>query len=168
MAAQLLEFPRPNQFHGGKPGQTHFKPQADHLAANQPTILTFMTARSWVIFKLFGVKRFCMVTWISFTIIKQYCIGLLHTYVWNNLCVTCKQSMTLWSVHCMMFMMTSSNASIFRVIGHLCGEFTGPLEGLISISAVTFICKVWCTHNYVHNEVWHGYVAQFCFSYKEN
>ena len=29
-----------------------------------------------------------------------------------------------WTV--MSFMMTSSNGSIFRVTGHLCGEFTGP------------------------------------------
>ena len=27
---------------------------------------------------------------------------------------------------CSLFMMTSSNGSIFRVTGHLCGEFTGP------------------------------------------
>ena len=26
------------------------------------------------------------------------------------------------------FMMTSSNGNIFRVTGHLCGEFTGPGE----------------------------------------
>ena len=25
-------------------------------------------------------------------------------------------------------MMTSSNGNIFRVIGHLCGEFTGPVK----------------------------------------
>ena len=29
-----------------------------------------------------------------------------------------------WRVH----MMTSSNGNIFRVTGHLCGEFTGPGE----------------------------------------
>ena len=27
---------------------------------------------------------------------------------------------------CMIHMMTSSNGNIFRVTGHLCGEFTGP------------------------------------------
>ena len=39
----------------------------------------------------------------------------------------------LWSLfgklsHAMISMMTSSNGNIFRVIGHLCGEFTGPGE----------------------------------------
>ena len=29
---------------------------------------------------------------------------------------------------CIMYMMTSSNGNIFRVTGHLCGEFTGPGE----------------------------------------
>ena len=33
-------------------------------------------------------------------------------------------SQTSWAV----FMMTSSNGNIFRVTGHLCGEFTGPGE----------------------------------------
>ena len=28
--------------------------------------------------------------------------------------------------HCIRYMMTSSNGSIFRITGHLCGEFTGP------------------------------------------
>ena len=33
----------------------------------------------------------------------------------------------LWHVHMhIVVMMTSSNANIFRVTGHLCGEFTGP------------------------------------------
>ena len=27
---------------------------------------------------------------------------------------------------CSLFMMTSSNGNIFRITGHLCGEFTGP------------------------------------------
>ena len=57
MAAQLLEFLRPNQLHGGKPGQSHSKQQAAHLAANQPTLLMIMWARSWVIFKLFWVEE---------------------------------------------------------------------------------------------------------------
>ena len=34
------------------------------------------------------------------------------------------------------------------------------MEGLISIAVMTFICKVWCTHNYLQHEVWHRYVAQ--------
>ena len=38
-----------------------------------------------------------------------------------------------------------------------------PLEGLISISTMTFICKVWCTHNYLPNKVWHSEVAQIEF-----
>ena len=32
----------------------------------------------------------------------------------------------------MTYMMTSSNGNIFRVTGHLCGEFTGPHECLLS------------------------------------
>ena len=31
-------------------------------------------------------------------------------------------------MHLTLFMMTSSNGNIFRVTGHLCGEFTGPGE----------------------------------------
>ena len=43
-------------FYGGKQGQPHIQPQAAHLAANQPALLTLMTASSWVILKLFGVE----------------------------------------------------------------------------------------------------------------
>ena len=45
----------------------------------------------------------------------------------------CKRLQIRWrvepcqqSVHTMAHMMTSSNGNIFRVTGHLCGEFTGP------------------------------------------
>ena len=31
-----------------------------------------------------------------------------------------------WLLMCQSYMMTSSNGNIFRVTGHLCGEFTGP------------------------------------------
>ena len=33
---------------------------------------------------------------------------------------------SIFSANSQKFMMTSSNGSIFRVTGHLCGEFTGP------------------------------------------
>ena len=33
---------------------------------------------------------------------------------------------TVWPTACSVYMMTSSNVNIFRVTGHLCGEFTGP------------------------------------------
>ena len=43
--------------------------------------------------------------WVSF---------LYHKWIWTNLIIFC------------VCMMTSSNGNIFRVTGHLCGEFTGP------------------------------------------
>ena len=33
-----------------------------------------------------------------------------------------------WGEACCLFMMTSSNGNIFRVTGHLCGEFTVPAQ----------------------------------------
>ena len=42
-------------------------------------------------------------------------------------CCWCKQHISFCSVVCAS-MMTSSNGNVFRVTGHLCGEFTGPGE----------------------------------------
>ena len=42
-----------------------------------------------------------------------------HTGVWHYLCLTGDEA-------CIDGMKTSSNGNIFRVTGHLCGEFTGP------------------------------------------
>ena len=46
-------------------------------------------------------------------------------FIWDFLRI-CHPS--LWKKGKHMFMMTSSNGNIFRVTGHLCGEFTGPGE----------------------------------------
>ena len=46
-----------------------------------------------------------------------------HTF-WSTL-IRCVNMKWIWQV---LFMMTSSNGNIFRVTGHLCGEFTGPGE----------------------------------------
>ena len=46
-------------------------------------------------------------------------------YIVRNL-IKKKNSRFITTPHCIM--MTSSNGDIFRVTGHLCGEFTGPGE----------------------------------------
>ena len=49
---------------------------------------------------------------------------------WLTCCSSCYliTQNTLFCVCVMNHMMTSSNENIFRVTGHLCGEFTGPGE----------------------------------------
>ena len=87
-------------------------PPVSHVSyySNQPALLMFMTA--WFFFQVIQSRGevFCVVTWISFNMVKQY--GILHTYVWDNLFITCKRSMTLWSVHCRMFKSTRTSTEV--------------------------------------------------------
>ena len=70
MTARLLES---NLCHGSKSEQPHFQPQSAHLGAGQPVMLTVMTARSWGYFQVVRNRgeRSCMITWLSFTMVKQ-------------------------------------------------------------------------------------------------
>ena len=51
-----------------------------------------------------------------------------YTFIYKRLNFVIRQviSSTIACLADMTFMMTSSNGSIFRVTGHLCGEFIGP------------------------------------------
>ena len=52
-----------------------------------------------------------------------------HTIFFILLFFCCVHFYCSWSIHVIyqpIFMMTSSNGNIFRVTGHLCGEFTDP------------------------------------------
>ena len=57
-------------------------------------------------------------------------------------------------------MMTSSNANIFRVTGHLYGEFTGPRwihhTTASDADTQTFITILFITVNYPHKGQWRG------------
>ena len=93
----------------------------------------FWWKRIWI-----GVK-FC---WIIFTMILRHrydCIVSLQInrvepVKWDWESLTNNTRISLYSPHGFhktmfiypVFMMTSSNGNIFRVTGHLCGEFTGP------------------------------------------
>ena len=44
----------------------------------------------------------------------------------NRQCCQCLNLPNKWTHMWLEIMMTSSNGNIFRVTGHLCGEFTGP------------------------------------------
>ena len=54
--------------------------------------------------------------------------------VWRSMCITnielllicCSSQVSFRAIVYYIDMMTSSNGNIFRVTGHLCGEFTGP------------------------------------------
>ena len=72
---------------------------------------------------------------IVFTInISRYRVHIiLNTFIYNYVVY----SLTMYIILCVhissgvvfaFYMMTSSNGNIFRVTGHLCGEFTGPGE----------------------------------------
>ena len=54
---RLLQFQRPNQFNAGKVGQPNFQPQAAHIGPDRPALSVFVTARSWLLFHLFGVEE---------------------------------------------------------------------------------------------------------------
>ena len=224
MAARLLEFLMTNQFNGGKPGQPYFQPQVAHFTANQPALLTFMTARSWVIFKLFGVKERDLawlyvspLLWLNnmeYIYLERLVCGMQtindtvgcavqdvqeYTHIswgqgdWNDVIHSTNHRFTvaLWHSYTRTILMQYRLVIILSLLmcdkQHLyfvllilhnpkhklsesvwwsvLGVNTLPptLKGLISISAMTFICEVWCTHNYLQNEVCHSYVAQNWF-----
>ena len=52
--------------------------------------------------------------------------------------------------HFMLYMMTSSNGNIFRVTGHLCGEFTGPRPVTRSFAMMFSLICVW-VNDWVNN-----------------
>ena len=89
----------------------------------RPTI-----AQCWTILSLcqvtcpvvgvFGVPRF------YFTTIDVWRFKNHNTFRQNTKYTCSLELIYRWSVD--FFMMTSSNGNIFRVTGHLCGEFTGP------------------------------------------
>ena len=67
------------------------------------------------------------VVWLAF---GRCSAALLYQYVFSmlfNNCFRRSDTQNYWSVtRCYLNMITSSNGNIFRVTGHLCGEFTGP------------------------------------------
>ena len=79
-----------------------------------------------------------------------------------------------WNCHHFWFMMTSSNGSIFRVIGHLCGEFTGlQINGWVNNREagnlrrirphynVTVMCTLYSSFIYQEASGW-SLVEMFC------
>ncbi len=52
MAETLLQFPKPDVFAPGKPGQPQFNPVAIHLTNEKPPLASFITERSWLMFHL--------------------------------------------------------------------------------------------------------------------
>ena len=55
-------------------------------------------------------------------------------------------------------MMTSSNGNIFRVTGHLCGEFTGPRWiPRTKTSAAELWCFLWSAPDKWLNKLWRGW-----------
>ena len=53
------------------------------------------------------------------------------------------------------FMMTSSNGNIFRVTGHLCGEFTGPRWiPRTKASDAELWCIIWCLNKPLSKQSW--------------
>ena len=86
-----------------------------------------------------------------------YCKSHLNgkmPYVYKPCCITGRHAFKHWSVNhftqsdLLWFMMTSSNGSIFRVTGHLCGEFTG--HRII---------------NHTPNKMWHEITHPFTFHF---
>ena len=51
-------------------------------------------------------------------------LPVMFGYSWHKPIVICILCHAYWCVLCL-YIMTSSNGNIFRVTGHLCGEFTG-------------------------------------------
>ena len=64
---------------------------------------------------------------ISFSPLASLCHELRRNYgSIRNYATICRVSLVSQMGVCYDVMMTSSNGNIFRVTGHLCGEFTGP------------------------------------------
>ena len=57
----------------------------------------------------------------SFPIVTDPLLVLWNTIQWRR-----ERHFHIIKMTCSGFMMTSSNGNIFRLTGHLCGEFTGP------------------------------------------
>ena len=57
-----------------------------------------------------------------------FCYKMVHCRIWDWCIVGVVHRSTLLEdpMSVSLIMMTSSNGNIFRVTGHLCGEFTGP------------------------------------------
>ena len=72
-------------------------------------------------FRIQCLRRYCYVQ-KNTLFPPRYIDGLYH--ILSPVCVY--SSISAVGLHC--YMMTSSNGYIFRVTGHLCGEFTGPGE----------------------------------------
>ena len=53
---------------------------------------------------------------------------IMNRYIFLSLCISVMFPWIILKGNTAIFMMTSSNGNIFRVTGHLCGEFTGPGE----------------------------------------
>ena len=56
---------------------------------------------------------------------RIYSMSMCKLHDFNSLYPQTKEN-RIWSANAYYIMMTSSNGNIFRVTGHLCGEFTGP------------------------------------------
>ena len=85
-----------------------FQCQSDDKKLHQPSKLAF------------SERPVCFTCALSIVFEHKinFCVDIVRV-----VCFSC-----VWlSCICLSFMMTSSNGNIFRVTGHLCGEFTGPL-----------------------------------------
>ena len=88
-----------------------------------PQVISWNSAHSWVLSKFS-----CIIFMISLSLINQnYSIAKKNPANLKDFCATDCGILTPDGVMhlCQNHMMTSSDGNIFRVTGHLCGEFTG-------------------------------------------
>ena len=101
-----------------------------HIVINKHTIIWNMSTRSCCQWTICCQKLLTLWQWNTTQIISKHC------YFKHK----CKKNLFFWFKR-YSDMMTSSNGNVFRVTGHLCGEFTG--DRWISLTK-TGDAELWC------------------------
>ena len=84
----------------------------------------------WSVYKKIALS----ISWVKMRLISSLDAKLIKCCAWNTINSIDQHFNIYIYIHCIelsrkgmeQHMMTSSNGNIFRVTGHLCGEFTGP------------------------------------------